>query len=94
MPFVILPAFVADKLSPSADRKGSRLHVDGSSVDDVFRYLMHHHAVACERIFTASGEVRRNVVVAVNDELVSRTGSPVPLNENDEVCLLVQFAGG
>jgi sulfur carrier protein ThiS len=95
MPFLTLPAFVVDDLTPRPEKGGSKLRIEGVCLKDVFQFLRTQHPRAVGRIFTDDGDVRKNVIVVVNDELVPRSDvSKLMLADLDELALIMQFAGG
>jgi sulfur carrier protein ThiS len=95
MPTVALPEFVLDTLSVRPEGKGRTLYVPAVSLSELVRYFRSQHPRAAERIFTDSGELRKNVIVVLNDELVPRGELPeVAFSDTDEIALMMQFAGG
>ena len=92
---VTLPGFISDLVkTENAERRG-RLTVDAASMGELHRYFVTNHAPAAERLWDDQGRLRKNVILVHNDEPVYREDyDRLAFGNGDELCLLMQFAGG
>lgn len=88
---VMVPGFMAGD-SGSFGRRISLLATGLGEMREALRSL---DVLFAEKLWDPHGEVRKNVVVVWNGEIVPRKGySGLMFRDGDEVEFLVQFAGG
>ncbi|MFJ4439514.1 MoaD/ThiS family protein [Streptomyces sp. NPDC088923] len=92
---ITLPNFISDLLSAEQGGKSSTVRIPAEKLADVHAYFAERHPNASAKMFETDGSVRKNVILVLNDELLSRSEySATAFNDGDELSLLVQFAGG
>ncbi|MEU0602889.1 MoaD/ThiS family protein [Streptomyces sp. NPDC006393] len=92
---ITLPNFISDLLSSEEGPKSSKVEIPAGDLAQLHAYFSERHPNAAAKMFEADGTVRKNVILVVNDELLSRSEyAAATFEDGDELSLMVQFAGG
>jgi hypothetical protein len=67
----------------------------GTSIEILIKKAMSLAPVAFRELFDTNGDIKKNIVIVYNNELIGKDmiGS-IKTKENDEIELMIQFAGG
>jgi hypothetical protein len=96
MPVVVtLPGFISDLIQWDGGKPKRRLTVDAASLADLRDFFVTRHPGAATRIWDEHARLRKNVILVHNDTPLPRGDVDlVTFSDGDELCLIMQFAGG
>jgi hypothetical protein len=92
-----LAASLASLLPEHGDnaRSGRRsITIDANNWPETVDQIRHRFAQLANHVFDESGQLRSGLLIAVNDEVTSRSDGPPQITPNNEVFLFTQIAGG
>lgn len=93
---LVLPSFLQDLVHIS-DRSPSRheIDVEAACLDSLRDALRHAQPEIANRCWAETGELRRDMVLVLNEELVPKSShDDIKMQPSDTLRILMQFAGG
>lgn len=91
---VVLPSHVC-RLIDGGEGGADSISIQADDMGSVRQHFVRDFPAALPELFDESGELKRNVLVVHNDELIPRERvAEVKFAEDDTLTLLLQFAGG
>lgn len=93
---VVLPSFLRGLAKASSEGSSrSEIDVEASCLDSLRDALRHAEPEIADRCWAGTGEIRRDMVLVLNEELVPKSSyGRLRLETTDELRILMQFAGG
>jgi molybdopterin converting factor small subunit len=93
---VILPDFIADLLPSDAETRGcGKVEADAENLAGLHESFQSRFPEIAEKLWDGDGQVRKNVILVLNDELLQRSDyDSTAFRNGDELNIILQFAGG